>query len=153
MTTPNQPQRIVPNGLFFAEVEENLAQGRSVIIPLKGYSMRPFLRNQRDNVVLTPIGERELRRGMVLLFRYRGAHILHRYRGTVEGKLRMVGDGNYRLEERVERKDVVALLTRVERGGRGFDYGSCEWRVRSVWSLGVRLLRCVALWTKHKIWK
>ncbi len=53
---------------------------------LKGFSMRPFLRHQRDVIVLAPIESDKLCKGMVVLFRYRGAHLLHRYRGTYDGK-------------------------------------------------------------------
>ena len=45
---------LLPNQLFFAEVEAMLAEGREVQIRMKGHSMRPLLRSERDQVVLTP---------------------------------------------------------------------------------------------------
>ena len=44
---------LLPNQLFFAEVEAMLAEGREVQIRMKGHSMRPLLRSERDQVVLT----------------------------------------------------------------------------------------------------
>ena len=45
---------LLPNQLFFAEVEAMLSEGREVQIRMKGHSMRPLLRSERDQVVLTP---------------------------------------------------------------------------------------------------
>lgn len=43
------------NRLFFEQVEAMLAEGHDVQIRMKGHSMRPLLRNDRDIAVLTPI--------------------------------------------------------------------------------------------------
>ena len=70
---------LLPNQLFFAEVEAMLAEGREVQIRMKGHSMRPLLRSERDQVVLTPCADpARLRPGDVVLFRCCGRHILHR---------------------------------------------------------------------------
>ena len=69
---------LLPNQLFFAEVEAMLAEGREVQIRMKGHSMRPLLRSERDQVVLTPCTDpARLRPGDVVLFRCCGRHILH----------------------------------------------------------------------------
>lgn len=43
------------NRLFFEQVEAMLAEGHEVQIRMKGHSMRPLLRSERDIAVLTPI--------------------------------------------------------------------------------------------------
>ena len=43
------------NRLFFEQVEAMLAEGHEVQIRMKGHSMRPRLRSERDIAVLTPI--------------------------------------------------------------------------------------------------
>ena len=43
------------NRLFFEQVEAMLAEGHEVQIRMKGHSMRPLLRSDRDIAVLTPI--------------------------------------------------------------------------------------------------
>lgn len=45
------------NRLFFEQVEAMLAEGHEVQIRMKGHSMRPLLRNERDIAVLTPIAK------------------------------------------------------------------------------------------------
>jgi hypothetical protein len=49
------PTKQIANDLFFASAEEFLREGRSVELRVKGFSMRPFVRNERDVVVLSPI--------------------------------------------------------------------------------------------------
>lgn len=144
-------KKTIPNELFFASVEEMLAEGRSVEMTVKGFSMRPFLRNERDVVVLSPLGERTLRSGMVVLFRYGGKHILHRLRRIEGARLLIEGDGNYRTREVARPEDVVAYVSEVRlEGGRRFRYDTPRWRRRSALSLARKWARTIAIDVKHK---
>lgn len=147
--------RTINNAEFFDSAESYLAQGSSVELLLKGFSMRPFLRSERDVVVLTPIRAEELRRGMVVLFRFGGRHILHRFRGCDKrGRLKMEGDGNYRTVELVGPKDVLAYVTEVKRDERvRMRYGSAVWRLRSCVSLAIKRLRTLAISVKRRVVK
>lgn len=145
-------KRVIPNALFFASVEEMIAEGRSVEITVKGFSMRPFLRNGRDVVTISPVGSEGLKRGMVVLFRHAGHHILHRIR-TIDGdRLTIEGDGNYRIAESATRGDVVGYVSSVRlEGGGVFAYRSCRWHRRTFRSLTRKWLRSVAIGLKYKI--
>lgn len=70
--------RKIPNELFFSRVEAEIAGGHPVKFRLKGWSMFPLLCDGRDEVVLYPCTEDELRPMDVVLFRYNGRHVLHR---------------------------------------------------------------------------
>ena len=48
---------LLTNRLFFEQVEAMLAEGHEVQIRMKGHSMRPLLRNERDIAVLTQIAK------------------------------------------------------------------------------------------------
>ena len=150
-----EKKKQIANDLFFASVEEFLKEGRSVDMTVKGFSMRPFLRNERDVVTLAPLPENEpLRRGMVVLFRHRGKHVLHRYVGDREGLCVMQGDGNYRTEELVPREEVVAYVASVRLAdGPKISYDSVGWRRRTALSLARKRMRTLALDVKHKICK
>ena len=50
---------LLPNELFFEQVEAVLAEGQLVQIRMKGHSMRPLLRNDRDRVVVRAYGAGE----------------------------------------------------------------------------------------------
>ena len=49
----------IPNDLFFAWVESELAEGRRVRFRLKGSSMFPLIREGRDEVMIRPLPFRQ----------------------------------------------------------------------------------------------
>lgn len=104
-------QRSISNRDFFDYVERTIEEGHSVTIPVKGVSMHPFIRNGKDKAVLSPFCESEIRVGAVVLFRYRGAHVMHRIISRDGEQLTMQGDGNnIRNVEKAALSDVVALV-------------------------------------------
>ncbi|MEG1406074.1 MAG: S26 family signal peptidase [Alistipes sp.] len=98
------------NKIFFSQVEAELAKGQEVQLRVKGYSMRPLLRNERATVVLTPYGNEELRRGDIVLFRYNDKHILHRIVQLTPTRITLQGDGNYHQQEHCTTQDVLAVV-------------------------------------------
>ena len=130
--------KTISNDIFFAQVEELLAEGQSVIIRVKGYSMRPFMRSDRTQIRIAPLTDRErdsLRVGDVVLFRYHGRHIMHRIRHIEGDKITLAGDGNYRIWEQCHRKDVVGIISDIIKlSGRTLSCSSLRWRCISwIW--------------------
>jgi len=133
---------VIPNEILFEEVERRIATGERVLIRLQGDSMLPMMHGGRDVVELGPVEEGDLRRGAVVLCRYRGRHILHRIvkvggggtDGSGGGALTLMGDGSLTLEH-VAAGDVVAVMRSLHRpGGRVVDTASRGWQMRSrVW--------------------
>ena len=103
------------NDLFFAEIERLLGEGSEVRFRIHGFSMRPLLRNGRDTVVVAPRGEEPLRVLDIVLFRYRGRHVLHRIVRIEGDRLTLAGDGNYRIREQCSAADVAGVVRRVVR--------------------------------------
>ena len=135
------------NDIFFAEVEELLAEGRQVVILARGNSMRPLLRDGRDKIVLRRANDEDIRKGAVMLFRHRGSHVMHRVT-RIEGDVVIFeGDGNYKMQEVVTRKDIVAVMEAVVRpSGRRIECSSRRWRVLSfMWLSQMRIERRVIL--------
>ena len=135
------------NDIFFAEVEELLAEGRQVTITVRGNSMRPLLRDGRDKVVMRKAKDEDIRKGSIMLFRYRGSHVMHRVT-KIEGDVVVFeGDGNYKLQEVATRKDIVAVVEAIVRpSGRRIECSSRRWRVLSfMWLSQARFERRVIL--------
>lgn len=115
--------KIVRNGLFFSEVTRLLKSGQTVTIPVKGCSMLPFIRGDRDAVVLegiesgTPEGRSriEAKVGDIVLFLYEGRHIMHRIIASDGDRLRIQGDGIIANEEHCLRKDVFGKVVTILR--------------------------------------
>ncbi len=131
------------NDLFFAEIERLLGEGSEVRCHIHGFSMRPLLRNGRDTVVVAPRGEAPLRVLDIVLFRYRGRHVLHRIVRIEGDRLTLAGDGNYRIREQCSAADVAGVVRRVVRpSGREIDCASRAWRRMSrCWLLLPPLVR------------
>ena len=135
------------NNLFFAEVEELLAEGKQVTILIIGNSMSPLLRDGRDKVVLRKANDEDIKKGAVMLFRYRGSHVMHRVT-KIEGDVVIFeGDGNYKLQEVATRKDIIAVMEAVVRpSGKRIECSSRRWRTWScLWLLQTRFERRVIL--------
>ena len=142
--------KVISNDIFFAQVEELLAEGQSVIIRVKGYSMRPFMRSDRTQVRIAPLTESEranLQVGDILLFRYHKRHIMHRIRRIEDDSITLAGDGNYRLWEKCHREDVVGIVRDViSYSGRTISCDSRRWRVGStLWLALPQLVRRIIL--------
>lgn len=142
--------KVISNDLFFAQVEELLAEGQSVVIRVKGYSMRPFMRSERTQVRIAPISDSKrenLSVGDIVLFRYRGRHIMHRIRRIDGDKITLAGDGNYRIWEYCNREDIVGIVSDVIRyNGETTACNSRYWRcISAIWVALPQLLRRVIL--------
>lgn len=120
----------IPNSVFFSEVESHLREGKSVVIPVKGYSMLPFIRDGRDSVELRSKVELEV--GDIALARLGNGHfVLHRI-WEIEGEMvKLMGDGNIAGKEVCTRGDVIGVASKIFRGKKVIDCTSAGY-VRNV---------------------
>ena len=144
--SPAERMKVIPNDIFFAEVERIIAEGNSVIVPVRGNSMRPFIRDGRTSVRMSPCDPQSLENGDIVLFKFRGQHVMHRIVKHNGDTLLLAGDGNYKKVERCSRGDVVAIVDAViGRNGRTTLCDSRRWRLASrCWiSLHPFVRRCI----------
>lgn len=123
------------NDCFFALVETELSEGKSVKIRLKGNSMFPLLRNGRDIVVVEKCQVDFLKPMDVVLFRYKGSHVLHRIIRKDGNYLQIQGDGSFAIEQ-CTINDVVGKVVKVIRSS-GSITSVDSWR----WTFPSRLWR------------
>jgi len=144
---------VIPNDILFGEVERRIAAGERVLIRLQGESMMPMMRGGRDVVELGPLDGGDIRRGTVVLCRYRGRHILHRIVKVEEDRLTLMGDGNLQ-PEKVAAADVVAVMRSLHRpSGRVITASSRSWKVCSAVWLALRPARRYILGAMRRITK
>ncbi len=101
----------VDNETYFALVEEQLAAGGQVKIPLVGTSMRPTLL-AGDVIVLEKA--KNVAVGDVVLFRYKGKHLLHRIVAIDGDRYTLRGD-NCSITETAKGEDIVAKMVVAEK--------------------------------------
>ena len=84
---------VVDNAIFLPQVVTLIAEGHTVTLPLRGYSMRPFLENERDKALLAEATD--IREGDVVLAElYEGYYVLHRIVAIRFQDVTLLGDGN-----------------------------------------------------------
>ena len=143
----------IPNDLFFAWVESELAEGRRARFRLKGSSMFPLIREGCDEVMIRPCTEDELHPMDVVLFRYRGKHVLHRILRKEGHRLLLQGDGSYVAREQCTTADVVGKLDEVIRpSGRSVSVTDWQWRLSGrIWR-NTGPFRGLLLRVLHRLW-
>ena len=144
----------IPNDVFFAWVESEIAEGHSVRFRLKGQSMFPLLRNERDEVVLYPCREDELQPMDVVLFRFQGRHVLHRILRREGNWLFLRGDGSYVAKEQCTTADVVGKVHEVIRpSGKVIPVDAWQWKMASQLWCGLGIFRNPCLRVLHKLFR
>ena len=124
----------LPNEIIIPKVAEYVRDGHTVTLPLRGYSMRPYLEDGRDKALLTKAPEK-LKIGDVILAEISPkSYALHRIVDISGDNITMYGDGNFS-PEHIHRSDVLAIATGFYRKGSGkvtpvdsFWY-SCYWHL------------------------
>lgn len=144
----------ISNALFFNWVEQEIAAGHSVRFRLKGYSMLPLLRNELDEVVLLPCSKDNLKPMDVVLFRYRGNHVLHRILYRNGQSLILQGDGSYVAQETCDLEDVVGKVSQIIRpSGKSISVESWQWRYSSLFWVKLGIFRRPILRFLHMLSK
>ena len=95
---PSEKKMEFENAIFLPEIIKLLEEGHTATILLKGYSMRPFLENERDKAVLTKAGTPEVGKP-VLAEIMPGRFVLHRIISIKGDEVTLLGDGNLHTEK------------------------------------------------------
>ena len=133
----------VDNKIFFAEVENLLAEGKNVTVRVRGCSMMPHLRDGKHSVVVRRCKAEDIKLGAVMFFEYRGQWIMHRLRRIEGERLIFAGDGNYKLVEIVGREALRGVVTDVILpSGKKLSCEGFKWRFKSgVWLMLPAIVR------------
>lgn len=111
------------NAEFLPHVIALANDGHEVTIPLRGFSMRPFLEDGRDLAILVKI-DRPLKVGDIVLSELTpGRYALHRIYRLWDGKVQMLGDGNLTPDPIITEADVkVFAKAFLRKGSKKPDY-------------------------------
>ena len=123
------------NALLIPHFVEMLNEGHTVTFKLRGFSMRPFLEDGRDSVILSK--HTIVHKGDAVLAEIRpGTYVLHRIVNIDGDKVTLRGDGNLATEQ-CTLADIRGIATGFYRKGRSVpDYTSGrKWRIYSaIWT-------------------
>ena len=143
-----------PNDQFFALVEKELGEGKTVKIRLKGNSMFPLLRSGRDSVILQKFAADSLKPMDVVLFKYCGNYILHRIIKRDGVRLLIQGDGVISAIEQCTVDDVVGKVVKVCRSsGKAIDVDNWRWTLSSRLWRNSEIMRLLLLKLLYRVIK
>ena len=139
----------IANALLLPEVIKLLNEGHTVTLPLRGYSMRPFLENGRDKALLRKAEEVKVG-DPVLAEIHPGHYVLHRIVDITGDQVTLRGDGNLGTEQ-CQLSDVKAIAIGFYRKGREKldSIKDCKWHIYSWWWVRLLPLRRYLLFAFH----
>ena len=116
-------------------VHEMLKTHPRVVIPVKGYSMLPFIIPQKENVELARI-EAPLQVGDIILAWTKDHYVIHRIIRMEGNDLTLMGDGNVRGTESCTMSDVVAKAEYFvdQKGKKHYFYTPFRQRASRLWN-------------------
>lgn len=136
---------------MYQEISRLIAEGKTVSITVKGYSMNPFLMHLRDQITLGPWTDGDIRRGTVALVRdVRGNVLIHRIIRRDGNIIILEGDGNIGLQEKATLDGIAGIMHSITRKNRTYSSKSFIWRTYSWIWMFLRPVRLypLALWRK-----
>ncbi len=118
-------------------MEQTLASGGTVRLPITGTSMLPLLVAGRDTVVLGKIDGPLQKYDLPLYRRADGAFVLHRVVAVApDGAYTMCGDNQWVKEPGIRHSQLIGRVTRICRRGREFPVTAARYRAYCrVWAL------------------
>lgn len=104
-----------------------------------GNSMRPFLKNENDILMMTSVKRKKLKVGDIVLYRRsNGQYVIHRlYKICTDGTFCFVGDNQYWVERNISREQIIAKAKSVITNGKAIN---CEGGIhRQIYTVGMLL--------------
>ena len=143
---------VIDNDAFFSDVLQVLEQGKQATIPVKGFSMLPFIRGSKkadgkglkaDDIVLFHLGPQE-----------GGRYVMHRILSVDGDKVDIMGDGVPKNHEHVLRNQVLAkAVTIIRDGKRPVDpYSPGQLRLVHFWQRLCPVRRYILFIYRHLPW-
>lgn len=131
----------------FMDIETLLKSGQTIQLFPQGYSMYPLLVPGRDEVILSPLPDRPLRRGDVALYRRdTGILVLHRICRCKEDGYYMVGDNQVQVEGPLRKEQVIGIMSGFVRKGKLLSSDDLWYRILSrVWLIMRPVRRCITV--------
>lgn len=143
----------LPNAILIPEIKKAIDEGHTATFRVRGFSMRLFLEDRRDKVVLAPY--KEVKVGDVVLAEIKkDIYVLHRVIKKEGEHLTLMGDGNIYGTEKCLCSNVIGVVTAFYRKGRekaDLVEGK-KWRIYSFCWLKLRPIRRYILAFYRHIW-
>jgi hypothetical protein len=142
----------IPNAILIPEIIKYLEQGHTVTLPLKGFSMRPFLESNRDMALLT--SPKNIKVGDPVLAEIAPKqYVLHRIININGEHVTLLGDGNLTPEHCLLSNIKASIDGFYRKGRKKLDRtDGRKWKLYSNIWMALRPLRRWLLAFYRRIW-
>ena len=148
------PELQFPNAELLPEIVKMLNEGHTITLRLRGFSMRPFLEDNRDKALFTkPILE-NLKVGDPVLAETMPSHfVLHRIINIEGEKVTLLGDGNL-ISEHCKLEDIRGAIVGFYRKNRPTldRIDGRKWKTYSTVWMKLRPIRRILLGFYRRLW-
>ncbi len=110
-------------------IEEKLKSGGSVKFSPHGISMRPLIRQGKDSVTVSGLGDSPRINDVIFYRRPDGQYVLHRIVGRDAEGFVLRGDNQQILEHGIKEQWIIGVMTAVKRRNREISCDSRGYRV------------------------
>ena len=128
-------KRYVKTAELFPLIKEELLQNKCVKFTVSGHSMMPFIRNNRDQVLVQFADMCSLKKRDIILFEAaKDRYTLHRIcRKTQKGYITL-GDACFTKDDEVAYHNILGKVTKIYRNGKEINCNSLSYRfVVCIW--------------------
>ena len=143
---------IIPNSILIPQIKQLIKEGRTTTFIVRGFSMRPFLEDKRDKVILAP--HQQLKKGDVVLAEIQPQmYVLHRIIHMEADQVTLQGDGNIIGTEICRLHNVIGVAIGFYRKSRPRPdmVTGWKWRIYSFIWMKLRPLRRILLAVYRRI--
>lgn len=129
------------------ELLQRLREGKVILAPTQGNSMRPFIQGGRDKVLIQR--KEEIRIGDIVMVPYGGKMILHRVYAIEGTRLVLMGDGNLKGNEVVDKSEVWGTAIEIIKPNGRHRKPHSAWFWRHTLPLRRYMLKIDRKWNKY----
>lgn len=140
------------NSILIPAVLKLINEGHTVTLPLKGFSMRPFLEDGRDKALLAKVGKLRVGDPVLAIIDHQ-RYVLHRIVKIEDDNVTLLGDGNLH-PEHCKTSDIEASVIGFYRKGRTTldPIAGRKWKTYSTVWMRLRPIRRWLLAFYRRVW-
>ncbi len=142
----------INNQLLATEIIRQLQEERSVVIRVRGNSMRPFLRDDIDLVTIEA-KRNSLKCLDLVLFVYGDKYLLHRIVKMKNNIFFIRGDNNKSMNsEQIYKEKIIGIVTSVKRRNKEIKTNTLIWKIGSFIWVKTHRIRVIIYCIKHHLY-